>query len=651
MKNKILPFNFFKQLILIGFIYLSIINSAYSQTNTAAAPSLTKDNIETFLDSIITPLMKEQNVPGCGIAIVKDTSILFSKGYGYADLENKKPFDPDKTLFRTASVCKVVVATVLMQLKEKNLIDLNADINKYLKRFKIKNKFGKPITAANLLTHTPGFDDFYIGKSARTEKEAMPLGEFLKKHLPERIVPPGEVFIYSNLGMALAALLVEEITGKDFEQYTIENLFLPLDMNKSSFRVKEKYRDDIYKGYVYLNGEQNEFPFDFINDYPAGQMLTTINEFSNFIIMHLNNGKFEGKKIVDSLFIDEMQSVQFTHHPKLHSAVGYGFFIDEVNGTKLLSHNGGYPGILTRMLIFPELKLAMFIAMNGYNSNFNSIVTDAVMNKFIPNTSPPPLVKYPLIELPFYDKEVDKFVGSYRFTRYSHNEIAKIGLLMGMIGAELPIWKNDEGMLRMYDLNNKARILIQVEPLLFQSIDDDYYIKFRKDENGNITHLFTDGISSLERTSLVYTINFQRIVFTVVTIVFVLISLGGLVRIIIRKLKKSGNKKNNMFKLAEKISNTYLIYLLLFGLAMNVFLNPLEQMVGFPYGMPWYFYLFQLIPLVFIALTVLFVVKFFAEIKNEATLKFSIVFNVLFMIVCFTTIWFMNTWNLIGFKF
>ncbi|HEX9252857.1 MAG TPA: serine hydrolase, partial [Ignavibacteriaceae bacterium] len=353
MKNNVLSFNVFKKLFITGLIYLSIINSTYSQTNSGAAPPLTKDNVETFLDSIITSLMKEQNVLGCGIAIVKDTSILFSKGYGYADIEKKKPFDSEKTIFRTASVCKVVVATVLMQLKEKNLIDLNADINKYLKKFKIKDKFGKPITTANLLTHTPGFDDFYIGKSARTEKEAMPLGEFLRKHMPERIVPPGEVSMYSNMGMALAAFLVEEITGTDFEQYTIENLFLPLDMNKSSFRGKEKYKDDIYKGYVYLDGKQNEFPFDFINDYPAGQMLTTINEFSNFMIMHLNNGKFGGRKIVYSLIIDEMQSVQFTHHPKLHSALGYGFFIDEVNGTRLLSHNGGYPGILTRMLIFP----------------------------------------------------------------------------------------------------------------------------------------------------------------------------------------------------------------------------------------------------------------------------------------------------------
>jgi len=303
------------------------------------------------------------------------------------------------------------------------------------------------------------------------------------------------------------------------------------------------------------------------------------------------------------------------------------------------------------MRLYPQLNFGVFIAMNGYNSSLNAIVLDEIMNRYFPYTAPQSLIKYPLTELPFYDKDVDKFVGSYRFTRYSHNEIAKIGLLLGMIGAELTIWKNDEGMLMMYDLNNKARRLIQVEPLLFQSIDDDYYIKFRENENGKITHLFTDGVTSLERTPLVYTINFQRIVFTIVTMVFVLISLSGLVKSIIRKLKKSKNKKSNIFKLAEKISNTYLIYVLLFGLAMNVFLNPLEQMVGFPYGMPWYFYLFQLMPFVFIALTVLFVIKFFDEIKNKTTLKFSIYFNVLFMIVCFKTIWFMNTWNLIGFKF
>ena len=639
---------FISKFIILLFIFSSI---SYSQINLNEAPAFNKSNLEPFLDSLITNLMKEQNIIGSGITIVKDTGIVLSKGYGFADLENKKPFNPEKTLFRTASVCKVVVATTLMMLKEKGLIDFKTDVNKYLKNFKIKDKFGKPITVANLLTHTPGFDDFYIGKSAPMEKEALPLGEFLKKHMPERIVPPGEVFMYSNMGMALAAFLVEEITGEDYEKFTIENLFLPLNMNKSSYRVKEKYIDDLYKGYVYLNDKQVEFPFDFINDYPAGQMLTTLNEFSNFMIMQLNKGKFSGRQIVDTSSINEMQSVQFTHNPKLHSAVGYAFFIDEVYETKLLSHNGGYPGILTRMLIFPELKVAMFVAMNGYNSNFNSIVTDAIMNKFFPYKTPESKTKYPLTDLPDYDKNIDKFVGNYRFTRYSRNEIAKIGVLMGMVSGELPIWKNDQGMLMIYDFNNKARRLIQVEPLLFQSVDDDYYIAFRADNEGNITHLFTDGVTSLEKTTFVYTVSFQQKVFIVVTSLFALILLTGFILTIINKIRKSGSKKTVLFKFTERISSVYLIYLLSFGLIMYVFINPLEQMVGFPYGVPWYFYVLQILPILFILLTAWFLFEIFSEIKKKSVKTFSIVLYSLFFVICLITIWFLNYWNLIGFKF
>ena len=639
----------FAEFIILLFTINSTITLAQSSMDRVI--TFNKTNIEPFLDSLITSLMLKEHIVGCGISIIKDSGIIFSKGYGYSDLENKKPFDPQKTLFRTASVSKVFIATVLMQLKEKGLIDLNKDINTYLKKFKIENKFGKPITAANLLTHTPGFDDFYIGKSARTEKEAMPLGEFLKNHIPDQIVPPGEVLMYSNMGMALAAFLVEEITGKDFERYVIDNLFLPLGMNKSSFRIKEEFKDDIYKGYVYLKGKQVEFPFDFINDYPAGQMLTTINEFSNFMIMQLNKGKFSDRQIVDSSLINEMQSIQFTHNPKLKSAMGYGFFIDEVFNTKLLSHNGGYPGILTRMLIFPDLKVAMFIAINGYNSNLNVLVTDAVMNKFFPYQFSGSNTRYPLADLPDYDKNVDKFIGNYRFTRYSRNEIAKIGVLMGMISGELPIWKNDAGMLMMYDLNGKARRLIQVKPLLFQSIDDDYYIVFRSDERGNITHLFTDGVTSLEKTPLIYRIDFQQKAFIIITTIFALIVLTGLIRTIFNKIKKSGNQKSTLFKFMERISSVYLIYLLVFGLIMYVFINPLDQMIGFPYGIPWYFYLLQMIPIVFILLTTWFIFKYFSEIKRKHIQKISTPFYSLFLITCLTTIWLLNYWNLIGFKF
>lgn len=117
MNNRNWHINFIKQLFLIVLIFISVICSSFPQTQSEKAPPFTKENIGLFLDSLISSLMKEQNINGCGVTVVNDSSVIFSKGYGYSDFKNKKEFNPDKTLFRTASVCKVVVATALMQLK------------------------------------------------------------------------------------------------------------------------------------------------------------------------------------------------------------------------------------------------------------------------------------------------------------------------------------------------------------------------------------------------------------------------------------------------------------------------------------------------------------------------------------------------------
>ncbi len=203
----------------------------------------------------------------------------------------------------------------------------------------------------------------------------------------------------------------------------------------------------------------------------------------------------------------------------------------------------------------------------------------------------------------------------------------------------------------MNDFYGKERRLIQIEPLFFQSIDDDYYIRFREDAGGNITHLFTDGITALEKTPLLYTIKTQRIIFLAVTLIFTLVALSGLYLSIKSKLKKSVITKSRLFILTEKISNVYLIYLLVFGLIMNVITNPLEQLIGFPYGMPWYFYLLQILPFIFIVLTLWFTFKFIVEIKRGSISKIAIPLYAVFLLVCITSVWFMNTWNLIGFKF
>jgi CubicO group peptidase (beta-lactamase class C family) len=646
----ILSFTFTRYLLTTIFLFSPIIFHFNSSAQSIKDNKVYPDSAEAveYLDSLIIPKLAGINIAGCGIIVVKDTSILFSKGYGFSDAENRIPVYPDRTLFRTASVCKVVTGTSLMKLKEESLIDFNADINSYLNKFEIPRKFGKPITISNLLTHTPGFDDGYIGKSVHSKEESETLGEFLKEYLPARVMPPGEIYTYSNIGIALSAFVLEEITGVDFEEWSREKIFLPLEMNSSSFTLQSFQKDNLSKGYVIMEGMRHEFQFDHLKDYPAGQMLTTLNEFGNFMIMQLNEGRFKGRQILSPESIREMQSTQFTHHPKLHGSIGYTFGIGEAFGMKLLGHDGGYAGIETRMWLFPEIKLGLYIAVNTSGSGMLNEIAGPFMDRFFPYSELEPAVNYPLNDLPSFDKDVDRFTGKYRFTRYSRNSITKIGVLLGFIGDEMPVWAKNEGMLMMYDHNGDERRMIQIEPLLFQSIDDDYYMAFREDESGAITHVFTSGTTALEKTPCYHTITFQRHLFFSLTSIFLIVMIAGLIIMIVQRKK---DKDLTLLRLSVTVSAVFLAYLLIFGLAMFLVMSPVEMSIGFAYGFTWYFYLIQLIPFAAILFLILFLYRLTVKIIASSIGKLGITFSLLFTLVCALNIWFMIYWKVLGFYF
>ena len=114
--------------------------------------------LEAFLDDLMTEQMEEHHIPGAAVSVVKDGELFFAKGYGYADLENQIPVDPERTLFRIGSTEKTFIATAVMQLYEQGLLDLDADINTYLD-FQIPDTYPEPITLKHLMTHTAGFEN------------------------------------------------------------------------------------------------------------------------------------------------------------------------------------------------------------------------------------------------------------------------------------------------------------------------------------------------------------------------------------------------------------------------------------------------------------------------------------------------------------
>jgi CubicO group peptidase (beta-lactamase class C family) len=116
------------------------------------------EELEAFFDAIMARQMESYHIPGGVIAVVKDGELVFSKGYGYANLEKRIPFQPEKSLVRIASITKLFTWTAVMQLEEQGKLDLNADVNTYLTAFKVPSTFPEPITILDLMDHTTGFD-------------------------------------------------------------------------------------------------------------------------------------------------------------------------------------------------------------------------------------------------------------------------------------------------------------------------------------------------------------------------------------------------------------------------------------------------------------------------------------------------------------
>src|SRR3989454_2828814 len=255
--------------------------------------------LEAFLDPFFAEQMEKLHIPGAVFLLVKDGEIFFTKGYGFANLEKKTPVVPDKTLFRVASISKLFTATAVMQLSEQGLLKLDDDVNKYLTLFQLEANYPQPVTVVNLLTHTGGFDDRFIGMAARSVSEVVSLGPYLAARMPPRVLPPGEVSSYSNHGMALAGYLVEVISGVPFARYIDENILQPLGMRRSSFLLPPHLAPDLAVGYIYKDDASQPVPFDYLNKVgPAGSLNATATDIAPFMIAHLQDGRYGETRIL-----------------------------------------------------------------------------------------------------------------------------------------------------------------------------------------------------------------------------------------------------------------------------------------------------------------------------------------------------------------
>jgi CubicO group peptidase (beta-lactamase class C family) len=620
------------------------------------SPPLDPVSLAHLLDSLIVPGLEKYHIPGMVVAIVHDSGIVLAKGYGYADVERKIPFDPDSTVIRIASVSKLFTGTAVLQLVDRGVLDMRQDINTYLTRFKIENWPGMPITLHHLLTHAAGFDDRSIGKSAWTQERQIPLGDFLATRLPRRLCPPGEVYTYSNFSNALAGFVVEEAAHEDFAAYVRHNILEPLGMEQSDYRLRPDLQPLLAQCYSHDGASYRHDPFDFINDYPGGQMLSTGRDMTKFMIAHLQLGRYAGKRILNEESATAMHTVQFTHHRELEHSVGYSFGIVPARGQTVLMHDGGYTGVGCRLCLSPESRIGFFVACNIMDGALLDEVSRTLLDLFIPDP-PQDSTNYPLTTLPPHDKDIAEFAGTYRHSRYSHTSVEKVGVLLGMAGPEMKIGRNEEGMILMNTFRGKPRRMLQIQPGLFQSIDDRYVCAFRRDDSGRITHLFTNGNTAFEKISWYETTTFQRSVLGVCLLVFVFVSIAVP---IIQKIWKTGNSSGRdvgpVRWFSRKTSSAFLIYFLGLGIVMGFVIPQEEVTLGFAHGMHWTAYIVQTIALLGVLslaglLGVLFRRSFAKPDARVGEGAWSGWLGPVTAVVGVAFVWFLWNWNLIGYRF
>ncbi len=444
--------------------------------------------LEAFLDPIFARQMEKLHIPGAAIAVVKDGKILFTKGYGSANLDNKTPVTPDKTIFRIGSITKVFTATALVQLADRRKLNLNDDVNKYLKDFKVPNTYPQPITFANLLTHTAGFDEINLGRKTTSEDEVLPLGEFLKTRLIRRR-PPGELFSYSTYGISLMGYLVETISGTPYKEYLNKNIFQPLDMKRTTIgAVATNLQPDLATGYDYSSAGYRPLGFEYFHTYPASDINSTATDMAHFMIAHLAEGRYGKGRILSTAAARDMHQQHFTNDPRLIGFT-YGFFEKRRNNVRAIEHGGVMDGFSSLMYLLPEKKLGIYIACNRETSGLQDTVKDALLDRYFPVKDRPDVAQAQTLG------RVERFAGKFRMDVYCHTCAEGE---RGFLPQAFDITANEEGTISFWGARWR-----QVEPLLFRLVSGqldsgEVIVLFREDQNGQIKYLL-NGTSVYEK--------------------------------------------------------------------------------------------------------------------------------------------------------
>ncbi|HEY2682452.1 MAG TPA: serine hydrolase domain-containing protein [Steroidobacteraceae bacterium] len=467
--------------------FLSLLFAA--PTFAADAPSITQADLDAWLDGYMPYALATGDIAGAVVVVVKDGQIVTERGYGFSDVEKRKPVDPKLTLFRPGSVSKLFTWTAVMQMVEQGKIDLDADVNTYLD-FKIPALDGKPITMRNLMQHVAGFEE--QSKNILSEDPKAPKYEELLKHwTPERVFPAGVTPAYSNYGASLAGYIVQRVSGESFDDYLDKHIFQPLDMKHSTFRQPLPADLEPLMSKGYSRASEPPRKFEIVGPAPAGSLSSPGEDMAHFMIAHLQNGEYNGNRILKAETAEQMHNSPLTLLPPLNR-MELGFFETNINGREVIAHLGDTQCFHTSLHLFLKDNVGFYVSFNSLGKEGAAGgLRGAMFQDFADRYFPLPVEKVS-IDAKTAAEHAAMLKGRWLNSRGSQSNFVSALELVGQM--KLSVDAKGELVAPFPGLNGKPRHWVETAPFLWEDLNSHERLA-AKVENGQAVRFSIDELS------------------------------------------------------------------------------------------------------------------------------------------------------------
>lgn len=371
----------------ISLLFLFYFSAAIVTAQENTAPSFIKDS----LDKYVNRALKDWQIPGAAVCVVKDGKVVVMKGYGVKETGSTDAVD-ENTLFMIGSNSKAFTATALAILDAEKKLSLDDKVQKWLPDFKLYDPWvAKEANIRDLLCHRLGFETFqgdfmYFDSDLSTAEVREKMGK-LKPMYGFR-----SKWGYTNSAFMTAGEIIPKVTGKTWAEFITERIFNPLGMNNSM--ALSKYIDKAANkcaAHTVVMGELKKIPYGRIDNLaPAGSISSSVNDLSKWVMAQLNNGKLDGKEIIPASAIAQTRTPHsilgnggHMFNKSHFSLYGLGWFLEEYAGRKIVAHTGGVNGFVTSVCLVPEEKLGIIVLTNTDANNFYEALRNEIEDAYL----------------------------------------------------------------------------------------------------------------------------------------------------------------------------------------------------------------------------------------------------------------------------